>query len=127
MQDLSSKRLFNLEKKEIQKIKIDFAGVKITDEETVRIINEVYKDHQFIIDPHTATGVGAAKSLKYLGDIVVLGTAHPYKFSDTIKKAIGKDLNPPNHLKMNIDKKETFDIIGNSSSDVKNYILNKIV
>ena len=43
------------------------------------------------------------------------------------KKAIGKDLNPPSHLKMIVDKKEMFDIIGNSSSDVKNYILNKIV
>ena len=126
MKDLSLKRLFNLEK-EIQKIKIDFEGIKITDEETVRIIEEVYKEHQFIIDPHTATGVGAAKSLKHLGDIVVLGTAHPYKFGNTIKKAIGKDLNPPSHLKMNVDKKEMFDIIGNSSSDVKNYILNKIV
>ena len=57
----------------------------------------------------------------------MLGTAHPYKFGNTIKKAIGKDLNPPSHLKMNVDKKEMFDIIGNSSSDVKNYILNKIV
>ena len=91
----------------------------------MQIIHEVYKEHQIIIDPHTATGFGAAKKLKNFGDIVVLGTAHPYKFSDTIKKAIGKNLNPPSHLKMNVDKKETFDIIGNSSSDVKNYILNK--
>tara|TARA_Y100001970_G_scaffold289233_1_gene418924 strand:- start:933 stop:2309 length:1377 start_codon:yes stop_codon:yes gene_type:complete len=127
MKDLSSKRLFYLEKKEIQKIKKDFEGIKITDEETMQIIHEVYKEHQIIIDPHTATGFGAAKKLKNFGDIVVLGTAHPYKFSDTIKKAIGKNLNPPSHLKMNVDKKETFDIIGNSSLDVKNYILNKIV
>ena len=126
MNDLSSKSLFNLEKKEIDKIKKDFEAVKVTDEETVSIINEIYKEHQFIIDPHTATGVGAAKSFKNLGDIVVLGTAHPYKFNDTIKKAIGKNLDSPEHLKLNIDKKETFDIIRNSNSEVKNYILGKI-
>ena len=126
MNDLSSKSLFNLDKKEIDKIKKDFEAVKVTDEETVSIINEIYKEHQFIIDPHTATGVGAAKSFKNLGDIVVLGTAHPYKFNDTIKKAIGKNLDSPEHLKLNIDKKETFDIIRNSNSEVKNYILGKI-
>ena len=126
MNDLSTKSLFNLEKKEIEKIKKDFEAVKITDEETLNIIGEIYKEHKFIIDPHTATGFGAAKSFKNLGDIVVLGTAHPYKFSDTIKKAIGKNLDSPEHLKLNIDKKETFDIIGNSKSEVKNYILGKI-
>ncbi len=126
MNDLSSKGFFNLQNKEIEKVKKDFEGVKITDEETVRIINEVYNKHQFIIDPHTATGVGAAKKVKNLGDIVVLGTAHPYKFSDTIKKAIGKNLDAPKQLKLSVDKKETFDIIGNSNSEVKNYILSKI-
>ena len=95
MNDLSSKSLFNLEKKEIDRIKKDFEAVKVTDEETVSIIDEIYKEHKFIIDPHTATGVGAAKSFKNLRDIVVLGTAHPYKFNDTIKKAIGKNLDSP--------------------------------
>ena len=126
MNDLSSKGSFKLQKKEIEKIKKDFEGVKITDEETKNIINEVYKEHQFIIDPHTATGFGAAKRIKNLNDIIVLGTAHPFKFSDTIKKAIGKNLEAPKHLKLNVDKKETFDIIRNSNSEVKNYILSKI-
>ena len=126
MKDLASKSLFNLEKKEINKIKKDFEAVKVTDEETLSIIDEIYNEHKFIIDPHTATGVGAAKNFKNLGDIVVLGTAHPYKFSDTIKKATGKNLDSPEHLKLNMDKKEIFDIVGNSNSEVKNYILGKI-
>ena len=43
MNDLSSKSLFNLEKKEIDKIKEDFVAVKITDEETLSIIDVIYK------------------------------------------------------------------------------------
>ncbi len=125
MNDLSSKGLFNLQKKEIEKIKKDFEGVKITDEETESIIGEVYKKHQFIIDPHTATGFGAASKIENLDDIIVLGTAHPYKFNDTIKRAIGKNLAAPEHLKLNVDRKEKFDIIKNSNSEVKNYILSK--
>ena len=126
MNELSSKNSFNLGKKEIDEIKKDFEAVKITDEETLKIIDELFKEHKFIIDPHTATGVGAAKSFENLENVVVLGTAHPYKFSDTIKRAIGKNLDVPKHLKLNMDKKEKFDIIRNSNSDVKNYILGKI-
>ena len=47
-------------------------------------------------------------------------------FNDTIKKDIVKNLDSPKHLKLNVDKKETFDIIGNSNKEVKNYILGKI-
>ena len=50
----------------------------------------------------------------------------PKRFNDTIKKATGKNLEAPEHLKMNINKKEKFDIISNSNSEVKNYILSKI-
>ena len=49
MNDLSSKSLFNLEKKEIDRIKKDFEAVKVTDEETVSIIDEIYKEYKFII------------------------------------------------------------------------------
>ncbi len=126
MEELSSKGSFNLQKKEIEKMKKDFESIKITDEETQNIINKVFNDHQFIIDPHTATGFGAASKIKNLKNIVVLGTAHPYKFNDTIKKATGKKLEAPEHLKMNINEKEKFDIISNSNSEVKDYILSKI-
>ena len=126
MKALSSKGLFNLQKKEIEKIKKDFESIKITDEETKSVIKEVYKKHNFIIDPHTATGFSAARRIKNIGDIIVLGTAHPYKFNDTIKEAIGKNSDTPEHLKLSLDKEEIFDIIENSNLEVKNYILSKI-
>tara|TARA_Y100001970_G_scaffold293504_1_gene440808 strand:- start:2202 stop:3578 length:1377 start_codon:yes stop_codon:yes gene_type:complete len=126
MNKLASKGLFNLQNKEIEKIKKDFEGIKISDRETENVINQVYKKHHFIIDPHTATGFGAAIKTKNLGDIVVLGTAHPYKFNETIKKVIGKNLEAPDNLKLDVDKKENFDIIKNSNSEIKKYIINKI-
>ena len=123
---LSKEGFFKLDQSEIEKIKKDFEAVKINDEVTQTIIKNINDEFKFILDPHTATGFGAAKKIKGLENIVVLGTAHPFKFSDTIKKATGKNLEAPSHLKMDVDKKEKFDIIENSSSQVKNYILNKI-
>ena len=126
MDHLSKKGFFKLDESEIQEIKKDFEAVKINDETTELIIKNINDQFKFIVDPHTATGFGAAKKIKDLENIVVLGTAHPFKFSDTVKKITGKILEPPLHLKMSLDKKEKFDIIENSNSQIKNYILSKI-
>jgi threonine synthase len=127
MNDLSLKGSFNLDKEVVKKIKKDFEAVRINDEDTQKIIKNIDDKHQFILDPHTATGFGAANKVKGLKNVVVLGTAHPYKFNDTIEKITGKSLKAPKHLKMYIDKKEKFDIIGNSNLEVKNYILSKLL
>ena len=126
MDHLSKKGFFKLDESEIQEIKKDFEAVKINEETTELIIKNINDQFKFIVDPHTATGFGAAKKIKDLENIVVLGTAHPFKFSDTVKKITGKILEPPLHLKMSLDKKEKFDIIENSNSQIKNYILSKI-
>ncbi|MBD1171699.1 threonine synthase [Pelagibacterales bacterium SAG-MED05] len=126
MDHLSKKGFFKLDESTIQNIKKDFEAVKINDEATQSIIKNINDEFDFIIDPHTATGFGAAKKIKGLENIVVLGTAHPFKFKDTVKKATGKNLEAPFHLKMDVDKKEKFDIIENSNSQVKNYILSKV-
>ena len=109
--------------KELSKNKSDCRIVMLTGQ---NIIKQLDKENQFIVDPHTATGFAAAKKIDTLEDIIVLGTAHPYKFNDTIEKVTGKNLEVPEHLKKYIDKKEKFDIIGNSNSEVKKYILSKI-
>ena len=126
MNDLSKKGSFRLNQSEIKEIKKDFEAIRINEEETQSIIKNIDDEFQFIIDPHTATGFGAARKVKGLENIVVLGTAHPFKFNDTIKQAIGKKLEAPSYLKLQVDKKEEFDIIENSNSQVKNYILSKI-
>ena len=126
MDHLSKKGFFKLDQNEIEEIKKDFEAVKINDESTQLIIKNINDQFKFIVDPHTATGFGAIKKTKGLENIVVLGTAHPFKFSDTVKKATGKNLETPSHLKIDLDKKEKFDIIENSNSQIKNYILSKI-
>ena len=126
MDNLSKKGFFRLSQSEVKDIKKDFEAVKINDETTQLIIRNINDEFKFIIDPHTATGIGAARKVNGLENIVVLGTAHPFKFSDTVQKATGKNLVAPSHLIMDIDKKEKFDIIKNSNSKVKDYILRKV-
>lgn len=63
-----------------------FSASRCTDAEIPGIIQRVYRDHQYIADPHTACGF---KELAKDRVNVVLSTASPAKFPDTIKTAIG--------------------------------------
>ena len=126
MNSLNDKGFFKLNENEIKKIKKDFIAAKVSDNETLSIIKEVHEKNQFVLDPHTATAFGAINKNNTISNIVALGTAHPYKFFETVKKATGKDIPSPKQLEKFVDKVEKFDILDNNISEVKKYILNKI-
>ena len=65
------KSFFILDENAIQDIKKDFEAVKINDEATQLIIKNINDEFNFIIDPHTATGFGAAKKVKGLENLRV--------------------------------------------------------
>lgn len=69
-----------------------FRSGKSTHADRVATIRAVYEEHGVLIDPHTADGVFVARGLAEQVDtpIVVLETALPVKFGDTIAEAIGQ-------------------------------------
>ena len=126
MSDLLSKGSFNLNSKEVSLIKKDFCAEKTSDQETLDIIKDFSNKYNFILDPHTATAVGASKKNKDESETLILATAHPYKFLETIKLATSKEIKTPIQLSNILDKEEKYDILDNKISDVKNYILGKL-
>ena len=126
MSSLKNKGFFTLDNNALDEIKKDFIAVKISDDETLSIIKDIYNKENFIVDPHTATAFGAINKTDGLNNVVALGTAHPYKFFETIKKATGEIIKTPHQLEKFVDKEEKFDIIENSSIKIKNYILEKL-
>ncbi|MBF0134078.1 MAG: threonine synthase [Magnetococcales bacterium] len=64
----------------------EFRAVAVGEEETLATIRTVYRDSGYILDPHTAVGVAAAMTTP---GMVCLATAHPAKFGDAVKQAIG--------------------------------------
>ena len=126
MSKLKLEGSFKLSKKEVQNIKKDFNAAKVSDNETLEIIKEFENKYNFILDPHTATAIGASNKIKSNYETIIVGTAHPYKFLETIKKATGKQVDTPKQFLNLLDKKEKYDIIENKVSDVKNYILGKV-
>lgn len=59
---------------------------RTSDEEIPAVVRSVYQDYGYILDPHTACGF---REVRPEGTRIVLGTAHPAKFPDTIESAVG--------------------------------------
>lgn len=78
---------------EIQKV---FVGYFSSEEETAETIGEVWKNHHYLSDTHTAVAIHAAKQyIAESGDtlpMVVDSTASPFKFANSVYRAVtGKD------------------------------------
>ena len=125
MNNLERKGYFRLSKKQKKIIQRDFVAFKVTDKETKKTIKKIYKQNNFFIDPHTATAFYAANKIKTNHPCVVLGTAHPYKFLETMISVTGKKIKKPSQLSKLIAGKEKYDIIGNNTNLIKKYILEK--
>lgn len=74
----------------------DIWGTSVSDEVTKIRLREVYETYGYISCPHTAVGLeAAARYREATGDdtpIIVLGTAHPAKFANTVEAALGRTL-----------------------------------
>jgi threonine synthase len=69
-----------------------FSSSRCTDAEIPGIIRQVRRAYGYLVDPHTAC---AFKDLDSERPTVVLATAHPAKFPETIRSAIGTDVTHP--------------------------------
>ena len=117
---------YKLDETSLNKINKDFLSEKLSEDETINEIKEVFKNHNIVLDPHTAIGYGVAKKLKQDNSCVILSTAHPSKFPEAIKNALGKNEELPPELRNVLKEEEKFEILENSLDQVKNYILKKI-
>ena len=98
----------------------------LEENETVEMIKTINDEHQMVVDPHTAVGIGAVRKLGLEKNCVVLSTAHPSKFPKAIEDAISKTENLPDSLKYVNERKEKFEILSNNIEKVKRYVINSI-
>ena len=77
----------------------DFLSRRVSEEETIATIGMVYKEHGYLLDPHTAVGFRAAMELGSSDrPVICLATAHPGKFSEAVQKATGQVVELPKAL-----------------------------
>ena len=117
---------YKIDKNDLDKIKKNFISEMLDENETVEMIKTINDEHQMVVDPHTAVGIGAVRKLGLEKNCVVLSTAHPCKFPKAIEDAISKTENLPDSLKYVNDRKEKFELLSNDIEKVKKYVMNSI-
>jgi threonine synthase len=79
----------------LKQVQSDFSARSVSDPETLAQIRETFDASGYILCPHTAVGARAAAAEP---DAVVLATAHPAKFNEAVREAIGREAEPPQSL-----------------------------
>jgi len=96
MTSLAESGQYQLEGKTLEKLQRNFVGYCCDDVRTREVIGEVYRTHDYLIDPHTAVAFDAlAQYRRETGDAaraIVVSTASPFKFCDSALEALGEEL-----------------------------------
>ncbi len=92
MQALKETGAYRVEDEVLAEIRQSFAGYFTTEEETAETIREIYAQHHYLADTHTAVAIHAARQyLRESGStapMVIDSTASPYKFANHVLKAV---------------------------------------
>ena len=94
IEEYTQNGIVQFDKKTYEEYSKGFIPYSISDELTLAIINEVYEQEGYLLDPHAAVAVAAAnifnKDYTSEATILCLATAHPSKFPVSISDALGK-------------------------------------
>jgi threonine synthase len=106
-----------------QKVAEDFVSRSVSEQETIATIAQTYKDHDYLLDPHSAVGVKAALELADKErPVICLATAHPAKFGDAVKEATNEDVQLPPALADLAGRKSRCQIMDADVGKVKKYV-----
>ena len=101
-----------------------FTGVSVGEGDTTRTIVATLRETGEMIDPHTAVGVSGMQRVRgaTTAPIVVLSTAHPAKFPETVEAATGETPVMPRTAAHLAGKPERFDRLPADAETIKAYV-----
>jgi threonine synthase len=101
LQQLKQDGGFGVEKSIIEAARHDFESYRVSDQQTVETITQVYSwdasssHRNYVLDPHTAIGIAATlrsvEKASHDTHHVSLSTAHPAKFSKAVEMALANE------------------------------------
>ena len=103
--------------------KFGFASGKSTHSDRVATIRDLQNKYDLMIDTHTADGVKVAREHLTPGvTMIVLETALPAKFNETIREALGRDADRPAGFENIEDLPQRFEVMPADVNKMKSFI-----
>ena len=124
MESLASQGSFALDDDEVRLLRQIFQAARTDEAATLDEIHRTWKETKYLLDPHTAVGVSAARRVERdpAVPMVTLATAHPAKFPDAIRKAIGAPPPSPPIVTRQADLPERTSTLPNQFNAVAEFI-----
>lgn len=96
-------RLQAFYRNDLHRMRGEIHAVRASDEETLGEIRNTFERTGYVLDPHTAVGVFAARRAQRTElssrPLMIAATAHPGKFPDIVQQAIGEEITLPPALR----------------------------
>ncbi|MCW3124947.1 MAG: thrC [Bacteroidetes bacterium] len=119
-------RILELFQHDHERIKRLISSYSINDAVTAETIAEVYKKHNYLLDPH---GAVAYRALDFYLDEYpkrrgfILETAHPVKFSDVVEMITGQEIAIPESIRGLLSQEKKSQVINAEYGDLKEYLV----
>ena len=100
----------------LKKARAIFSSYRLADQEMLDVMQKEYQATGYLLDPHTAIGVAAARQTRRSLDepMVCLATAHPAKFPEAVEKSGYPEVpRLPGHLSDLFERNERFTVVKN--------------
>ncbi len=123
MAGLKQSRGFDLPQASIAAIRRDFAAGTTDEAATRKVIADTQRASSYLLDPHTAVGVGVARSLPASSTpMITLATAHPAKFPAAVAEASGIEPALPAWLGDLYERPERVTVLANDQRLIEDFI-----
>lgn len=102
------------------------SSYRTSDERTKELIDAVYHQHSYLLDPHGAVAYDGLHNwlTRHPEDKgIILETAHPIKFLDVVEPVIQQSIPVPDSIAETLTKTKKAYLIGNKYEDLKAYLL----
>ncbi|MCR8667730.1 threonine synthase [Aestuariibaculum sp. M13] len=118
-------RIQEIYKNDFENLKENLTSFSYSDAETKEAMLEMYKDFNYVADPHGAVGYLGCKDYLELepdAHCVFLETAHPTKFLDIVEDVIKEKQSFPEQIQAVMDK-EKESVVISTYDDLKDFLL----
>ncbi len=119
-------RILELFHNNTDQLKDIFSSYTTSDDRTREVILDVYQNDDYLLDPHGAVGYDALLnwlSMNPNDSGIVLETAHPIKFLDTVEPLIQEQIEIPENIRNTMSKQKESMLIGNNYEALRSFLL----
>jgi threonine synthase len=118
--------LYHISREDMQS---DISAYSVSDDRTRSVMKEYFHKYNYILDPHGAVGVAGWEMYENKDEsaAIILETAHPAKFIETVQKVLNVSLPLPEQLQTLSNKVKKADLLSADFALFKDYLLSRKV